>query len=459
MSGLAKIFETAKRSLFATRDAMDVTSHNIANAGTAGYTRQRAELTTTTPMRERAGLLGTGVEMSGVTRLRAKFIDTQYRATNQSLNSAAMQSRIFSQIEAIINEPSTNGLQSMMEGFSRAWQTLAATPEDMGVRQGVVQSALTLSKGLQAVYGGLTELRGDMKEEVSAEVDKINQLARQIADYNQKIVSAQNAGLSANDLMDSRDLTIDELSKVVNIRITLDAKGAINVSAGGMTIVNQMDTAALEVREIDSKLSVGLPQGSSAAVTSGELGGLLTQYNVTIPGYAASLDELGQSIMDSVNAVHSAGYGLKARPTDPSAPTGTLFFSSYGNGVLQVNAALEDDPSLIAASATGASGDNAQANRIASIFDAPTMQGGVVSHNQFYAAFAGKIGTDASDAAREETSQNLILTQIESQRSSFSGVSLDEEMTNMIKYQRAYDASAKLITVIDDMMNTIIQSI
>ncbi|MGE5314683.1 MAG: flagellar hook-associated protein FlgK [Acidobacteriota bacterium] len=460
MPGLSKVFETARRSLFAQRDAMDVTSHNIANAGTTGYTRQRAELTTTTPLPDRVGLLGTGVEMSSVSRLREKFIDTQYRNTNQSLSNASMQSRIFSQIEAIINEPSSNGLQSMMQGFSKAWQALAATPEDMGARQSVLQSASTLANGIQQIYSGLNQLRSDMKDEISSDIDKINELAKGIADFNEKIITAQNSGMTANDLMDSRDLKIDELSKIANIRTSFDAKGAINVSVGGISIVNQTDTVALRVRETGTKLSVTTTDFSSTAtLTAGELGGLMTQYNTTIPGYLSSIDEFGQSIMDSVNQAHASGYGLKASSSDPSAPTGTLFFSSYGNGVLSVNSSLATNPRLIAASSTGAAGDNIQANKIANIFDQPTMNGGTVSHNQFYTALVGKIGTDSSDASREEASQNLILSQIEAQRNSFSGVSLDEEMTNMIRYQRAYDASAKLVKVVDEMMTTIIQTI
>jgi flagellar hook-associated protein 1 len=459
MSGLSKIFETARRSLFAQRDAMDVTSHNIANAGTTGYTRQRAELTATTPLPEKVGLLGTGVEMSSVSRLRGQFIDTQYRNTNQSLNNASMQSRIFSQIEAVFNEPSDNGLQSMMQGFAKSWQTLAATPEDMGARQGVLQSATTLSNGIQAIYSGLNQLRSDMKDEVSADVDKINGLAKDIANFNEKIVTAQNSGMSANDLMDSRDLKIDELSAMVNIKTSADSKGAVNISVGGVSIVNQTETVDLQLDESGSKLTIGTSTGNGAIINAGEVGGLVQQYNTTIPGYLSSLDEFGQNLMDSVNAAHGAGYGLKANASDPSAPTGTPFFTSYGNGVLTVNPALTDNPSLIAASASGAPGDNAEANTIANIFDAPTMKGGTVTMNQFYAAFVGKVGTDSANAASEETSQNLILSQVESQRNSYSGVSLDEEMTNMLKFQRAYDASAKLIKTVDDMMTTIIQTV
>lgn len=462
MAALTQIFETARRSLLAQRDAMGVTSHNIANAGTVGYTRERAELTTTTPIPNRIGLLGTGVEMSSISRLREKFVDTQYRSTNQQLNNASTQSRIFSQIEAIVNEPSENGLQSMMQGFSKAWQSLAATPEDMSVRQIVLQSASTLSNGIQQLYSGLDQLRSDLKEEVSANVDKINVLAKDIADFNEKIKTANNTKMSANDLMDSRDLKIDELSAIANIRAVEDASGFVNVSIGGVSIVNQMSTTELLVVSTVTSTGTGVSvqAGSStnqAQITGGELGGLLQQYNTTIPGYKSQVDTLGQSIMDEVNALHTNGYGLKALSSDLSAPTGTQFFSGYSGGVLTINSDLVDNPSLIAASLTGAAGDNENANKIANIFDTPTMNTGTVSHNQFYAAFTSKIGTDASSASRDEQNQQLILTQVENQRNSYSGVSLDEEMTNMIKFQRAYDASAKLIKTVDEMMSTIIQ--
>jgi flagellar hook-associated protein 1 len=460
MAGLSQIFETARRSLFAQRDAMDVTSHNIANAGTAGYTRQRPELTTTIPLPDRVGMLGTGVEMSSISRLREQFIDTQYRSTNQSLNNASMQSRIFSQIEAVVNEPSDNGVQSMMQGFTKAWQSLAATPEDAGARSIVLQSASTLSNGIQQMYTGLTQLRSDMKDEISANVDKINGLATDIAALNQQIMTANNSKMSANDLMDSRDLKIDALSSIANIRASADTKGSINISVGGVSIVNQTDTIGLELKDNGTTLAVQAKNsGNSASLTGGELGGLMQQYNSVIPGYQASIDKFGQGIMDAVNAVHTVGYGLKLNASDPSAPTGTQFFTSYGNGVLTVNQALVDNPSLIAASTSGAPGDNAQANALAKVFDAPTMNGGASSLNQYYTSFTSKIGTDTSTASTDEQNQQLILTQLDSQRNSFSGVSLDEEMTNMLKFQRAYDASAKLVKTVDDMMVSIIQMV
>jgi flagellar hook-associated protein 1 FlgK len=330
----------------------------------------------------------------------------------------------------------------------------------MGARQSVLQSAQTLSNGIQQIYSGLNQLRSDIKDQASGDVDKINGLASDIADLNSKILAANNSGMSANDLMDSRDLKLDNLSQMVNIRTTTDSKGSINVSVGGVSIVNQMDTVKLQVKDVNSKLAItAVNSDGTASISSGELGGLVQQYNTTIPSYSSSLDTFAQNIMDSVNAVHTAGYGLKANEADPSAPTGTQFFTSYGNGVLAINPALTANPSLVAASSTGASGDNATANQIANIFDAPTMSGNTVSLNQFYTSFVGKIGTDSSNASNNETNQNLILTQVQSARNSFSGVSLDEEMTNMLKYQRAYDASAKLIKVVDDMMSTIISTI
>ncbi|HLP16653.1 MAG TPA: flagellar hook-associated protein FlgK [Bacteroidota bacterium] len=457
MAGLSKVFETARRSLFAQRDAMDVTSHNIANAGTTGFTRQRAELTTTTPLPDRVGLLGTGVEMSSVSRLREKFIDTQYRNTNQSLNNASMQSRIFSQIEGLLNEPSDNALQNMMQGFYKAWQTLASTPEDTGARQVVLQSARTLSNGINQLYTGFTQLQNDLKEEAVAKVDTVNALARDIASFNEKIMTAKNGNLSANDLMDSRDLKIDELSKLVNMRVSEDNQGALNVSVGGVSIVNQTDTISLELKDNGTTISINATGSSnSSQIINGELGGILKQYNTVLPAYKGSIDTMSQSIMDGVNAVHQTGYGLKTQATDPTAPTGTLFFTSYGNGVLTVNPDIVDNLNLIAASTDGSAGNNKTAIQIANLFDTPTMSGGTISVHQYYNAFASRIGTESADAARDEQSQTLILTQVEGQRNSFSGVSLDEEMTNMIKFQRAYDASAKLIKTVDDMMNSII---
>ncbi len=455
MAGINKVFETARRSLFAQRNAMDVTAHNIANAGTVGYTRQRADLTTTAPTRESVGLLGSGVELSSVSRLRDNFIDTQVRNSQQSLGSSTLQSRIFDQIEAIMNEPSSNGLQSMMQNFSKAWQTLATTPEDLGARQIVLQSARSLSTGIKQIQNNFSSLRSDIKDEIVSKVNKINTLTSQISDLNKKILDASNANLTANDLMDTRDNKIDELSQLANVKTYEDTKGVIRVNVGGVTVADENSAVPFSVTDNGTTLSVGIASSTSAAnINSGELGGMLTHYNDVIPKYMSDIDTLATSIFTEVNTVHNAGFGLGT-----PAPTGNDFFSSYTNGTLTITPTIESDPRLIAASKTGAAGDNDVATQIANIFETPTMNGGTVTHQQYYNMLLGKIGSDASRVKQETDGQQLIMIQLQSQRNSFSAVSLDEEMTNMIKFQRSYDASAKLIKAVDEMMSTIIQMV
>ncbi|HXF99248.1 MAG TPA: flagellar hook-associated protein FlgK, partial [Bacteroidota bacterium] len=233
MPGLFGLLEIGRRGLSAHTTAMNVTSHNIANATAPGYTRQRADLAATLPLRSVQGLLiGTGVTVEAIQRLRDRFIDTQYRQTNSSLGSANARYGVLSQVELSLGEPSENGLQAVLGRFFNSFQELASHPEEMGARQAVLQQANALVSTFNRISASLTTQRANVADDASNKVARINELTRQIAELNRRISVAQTSGSPPSDLMDQRDLALDELSRLASVSASLDSHGAMLVSIG-----------------------------------------------------------------------------------------------------------------------------------------------------------------------------------------------------------------------------------
>ena len=231
MSGLSLILETARRALMTQQAAISVTSHNISNASTEGYTRQRANLSATPALWERYGYVGTGVEVESITRLRDGYLDGQVRYSNSIESSATTQQNVLSQVEASFNEPSDAGLSSAMTAFFNSWQDLSTHPEDSSSRNAVIQQGTLLSQGFQRLHTELTQEYHSMNDDIAGTMSSINQLTSEISDLNTQIVAAQTTGAEPNDLEDARDSKLDDLSKLVNISVSTDTGGAASSTA------------------------------------------------------------------------------------------------------------------------------------------------------------------------------------------------------------------------------------
>ncbi len=435
--------------------AINVTGHNISNASTDGYSRQRVSLTETPALWERYGYLGTGVQVSSIDRMRDSFLDGQVRTSNGLESAATTQQQILSQVEASFNEPSDAGLSSTMTQFFNAWQTLSTHPEDSSSRNAVVQQGTLLAQSFQRLHSELTQEHDSLRDDIAAKLTSINQLTSEIADLNNKITSATAAGGVPNDLEDERDLKLDELSKLANISVSKDSGGAVMVSIGGMVVASRGGAVALSSQEANGQMQIVTAKDQvPVSVTSGELGGELNVFNTTLPGYLSKLDELAGALINRVNTLHSAGYGLGTPPS-----TGIAFFSGTGAADMAVNANVAADPNLVAASQDGNAGDNQVALAIANVANDKVLTGNTLTVSQFYSGLASSVGSDITGVQSTSNAQQLVLTQLENQRSSVSGVSLDEEMTNLIQYQHSYDAAARLVTIANNMFETVLNMV
>ncbi len=456
MPGLSGILEIARRALNSQRAALSTISHNVSNANTPGFSRQRVNLVQTLAEKVSYGLLGTGVSADRVERIRERFIDQQFRYANSSLGSAASQQEVLSQVEAIMNEPSDSGLNATMTKFFQSFQDLATNPTDSGSRNAVIQAGQLLSQTFQGLTTNLDSLHAGLIDNATLKVNQINQLAEEISSLDRQITTALATGKEPNDLKDQRDLRLDQLSQLANITVSEDTSGSIMVSIGGVAIASRAGAVPLQVRQVGSTLTiVNTGDGLPVKLNGGELGGILTTFNQTLPDYRNTLNEIASALIARVNQIHSAGYGIGNPP-----PTGFNFFTGTDATNITVNPAVVADINTISASgAPNEPGDNSVALALAGVETENLFTGNTSSIMQYYSGLVSKIGSTIVDTTSTITSQNLILDQLDGQRVSVSGVSIDEEMTNMIKYQRAFDAAARTVTTVDQMFQTIISMV
>ncbi|HIH96838.1 MAG TPA: flagellar hook-associated protein FlgK [Thermoplasmata archaeon] len=452
--------EIAMRSLRAHQRALDVTGHNVANANTPGFTRQRAVLATTEPFPMPAynrplttGQLGTGVTVESILRVRDAFLDTQIRKESLSLGEWEAVEGALQQMEVIFNEPSEAGLSSVMGDFWDGWQEFSKNPESLVTRASLREQSVTLSDAIKHIYTQLDELRSNLDGNVEIKVDQINTIARQIRDMNEQIIKIESTGDNANDLRDKRDLLLDELSKIINFTAVESDKGGVVIYIHGKPLVSDTDITELTTQA--NPLNNGLldvvwsDDLSLVQIEKGNLKGILNARDNYIPHYMNELDSLTSTLITEVNNLHNVGFALDG------ATTGLDFFTGTGAADIAVNPVFSD-LTLIAASQGGEAGDGLNALSIGQIKDALTMSGNTATFGDFYKSVIATLGVESQEATRLVANEKLLVEQLTNRREAVSGVSLDEEVINMLKYQRGYEAASRMVTVMDEMLDRLI---
>ncbi|MBO8159043.1 flagellar hook-associated protein FlgK [Thermosyntropha sp.] len=625
--------EIGKRSIMSHQTALEVAGHNISNTNTPGYTRQVANLQTTRPYHTpvmvnsgKAGQMGTGVTVKDIQRIRDAFIDEQIRNENKTAGYWNALQDALSKIEVILNEPSEDGLRSVMDLYWKSWQDLVANPESEAVRATVVQRAMAMADTFNHTYKQLKELREDVNASVAIKVVEINSIIQQVADLNQQILAINIAGKQPNDLLDKRDYLLDQLSHLTSVKIVQEQNGMVAVQMGGRTLVQGVEYYELGTVQDTQGMHMVIwkDTGVRANVEGGELRGLLdvrgkteraeepspSPYKEIVPEMMEQLNTLAKTIVLRTNELHRGGFSLNNQTTFPDG----INFFDQPDTLADINA-IEDwaeyikvaqniavDPKNIAAAAyrtwddsTGVLqkynfGDGANALKIAQLkhslndryvwaespslgslsfpydnisgdivityvddpaagttvtktinisaltppanyrdlaelayalqkylqedadlkandvlievrlsgdklifvggerfkeidatglnllkgnppISTPLMTAslvadksysGVINYvtcDDYWRAITANKGVQASEAKRMVDSQEILLNQLESKRQSVSGVSLDEEMANIIKFQHAYNAAARYITVMDESLEVIVNRI
>jgi flagellar hook-associated protein 1 FlgK len=503
--------ETARRSLFTTQSALNTTGHNIANANTAGYSRQIVNMTASRPIDAvgysksvAAGQLGTGVEATSITRVREKFLDNQFRNENKSNGNFTVQLDILNKLEGIVNEPSDTGIRTVISNFWNAWSDLSKNPENADGRKVVKEQTMAMVDAFNYTAKQLNDLKADLTENVDININTVNSITTSIAQLNGEIRRIEGLGDNANDLRDQRDLLTDQLSGFVNIRVEEQTTG-YRITMGNIELVQgenrfNVDTAAITTAYASGDLNSGAIYGtiySRDHFVEGyikELDNMVQtmangEFEVTLPkgsvlpegtilngvSYTGTSRTLTEDItvkVNGLNQLHQLGYSLAGDDAGlPFFTTSTGSTAGLTAANITLNPEIAANSNLIASSMrvtlnddgtqSVISGNNSLAILFSQMRDTRIDFDSGVGENKntidaYFRSVVGQLGVQAAEATRMQTNQQIIVDQVDSRRQSVSGVSLDEEMSNMIKFQHAYNAAARNMTMIDEILDKVI---
>jgi flagellar hook-associated protein FlgK len=456
---------TATTALWSQRRALDVTSQNIANVNTEGYSRQRAELrsvggSTVPAFFSTSTGIGGGVRADDVIRIRDAFLEG--RAHTERANQARLTAvtDALSLVERATREPGDTGVQKLLSEVWAGFEDVANAPEDGAARSQVLRRLGTLADGIRSTHATLGAQWQETRENVGVLVAEVNATAAEVAQLNDAIQLAVRDGFPANDLADRRDLLVVKLAGQIGATARPGADGAVDVSVGGISIVSAATATPLSMvgsldpddLDPDSAPAADAPRivtasGGHVVRVGGTAGGQLTALTDVLPRYRDELDDLAAQLADTLNAVHQAGTDLTG------AAGGPLLGSTSGPVGAATLVLLVTDPDRLAAASTApgtVTFDNGNALALAALRQQP---GGP---DATYRRTIVELGVESTVAGRDLDIQSVITAQVDAARDSVAGVDLDEEMTNMLSFQHAYAAAARLVTAIDETLDILI---
>jgi flagellar hook-associated protein 1 len=422
--------QTTLRGLLAQQEALDTAGHNVANANTPGYSRQQVVLTATQPLlvpgnsivTGAGAQIGTGVDVTAISRIRDVFLDVQYRAQATSLGDASTRASSLDQAQLAFAEPSDSGIAAGLQKFWSSWSDVANAPTSQPAREALIANAQALTQMFATVSAQLSTVAAQAGQEYAAETGPSGGVAlwaKQLAGLNAAISDAVSTGQTPSDLMDQRDQLVDKLASLAQVSVTDLGNGAQKIDFGGVTLV-------------DPSAPGGYTWPQTLTSPGGKLGALQALASPGGPAltYRSQLDAVAADLVSKVNALHPA----------------TPFFDPAGTTAATIGVVAT--ASTAQTSSTGDPGGNDVAQAIAS------LRGG--STDQMYGTLVAQIGVDVNAANNAESISQTLADAVDKRRQSVSGVSLDEEMTNLVRFQRGYQASARAMTTLDDMLDTLI---
>jgi flagellar hook-associated protein 1 FlgK len=451
MTSLNASLETALSGLIAEQGALQTTTNNVANVNTPGYSRQRPLLVESDPVLIDPLTFGTGVKLQGIESIRDPILETQIQQQTQGGGQFGALASALQQVQVNFTS-STGDIGTAISSFFDSINQLSTNPANLSLRQGVLTAADNLATSFNNTADNLSQQRASLDLNVVQQVSQINQLSAQVAQLNRQISDLQNAGEDAGSFIDSRTQAIDQLSALVDVSVIPSDNTLTLTTASGAPLVAGQQSFALQTQLTPSGLHDIYSQGQdvTGAIVSGQLGGSLQARDQQIPAIQSQLDTLAAGLANSVNTVQAAGFDLSGNP-------GTNLFNPppvTGAGAAASISVALTDPALIAASSDGSAGSNGNAEALYALLSQPIING--QNPTDYYSNVVFNVGNDVANANAEQTASGLVLQQLNDQRSSISGVSLDEEAANLVQYQQAYDASAQAITAINNMMFAVI---
>jgi len=463
--GIGNLLDVASRALSVYQDAMSITGQNISNANNTDYSKQKVIFASDVTV----GGTGNGVKIADIERVRNTLIDTQVQNYQSTLSDSTKRSDSLQQIESVLDEPSTDGLSTYFTNFFNSFSQLTATPNSTSLRLNVIQQAQQLSTRFKEVIDGILTVQSSLQSDASADVTSINGYLKDICQYNREIKAATIQGTNTNQLKDERDAEITKLSSLINISVKQGNYGVATVNVAGLQGADEQGYNQFQLASVNGQMRIASQNDSTnyGIVNSGEMNAILDLFNNKIPSYKSNFDTLANVFVDQVNSIHMSGNTLVQGSV---SSTGIPFFgkldssgkviNAYQDGVLNINTDISNNSNNIAASATANTDSNGDvANQISQLGDSKLTSLNGKSILDYYNTVLNNEGTEKVSADNSVTSSTAILKSLQKQQSSTSGVSSDEEMTNVLVYQRSYEAAAKLVSIANDMLTTIINMV
>lgn len=466
---LPNIMLTGRSGMVAAKGQMATTSHNIANANTEGFSRQRTNQSTGISVPHGSkNLIGSGTQLARTERINDSYVEKQVRNANKELAHMEEKDLTLKQTEDVFNEMGGEGLNRLVARFFNDFRKLANEPDSEAIRQSVRESTQAMINDFHRLRTQIEDVRKHTDSRIEGFVSEANMLTKEVKDLTQKIKVLEISGASANDLKDHRDLALKKLSSYFDVSMHPDKDGGYNVDLTGVgPLISGPNAESLAVYR-SPKDDQGKPEGALSitftgsangdvthAMKGGKIGALLEVRDKTLSSILERVDELAATVVDSVNAIHTEGYnryGVK----------GVLFFKPItiqdrAASNIQLSDEIGSDINQIAtAGIPDSPGDNRIAVAISQIQNMKIMGNGNSSMDDYYNSIVSDVGVAANRNRAAMTQQKDISLQLNKIRDQISGVSIDEETTNLLQYQRAFEASAKVIQVADEALKTVL---
>lgn len=452
--------ESSRRALNAFQRSLDTTGHNIANVNTKGFSRQRAELGVSTPNTHVAGRtinIGSGVNLVQISRSRDTFLESRRQDVNGDQGRSEAGLSLLERVQSSFLDVSGKGISSALDSFYNSWSSLANDPSSTTNRQQVLSSARDLSTKVRTAYSDLKSVSDSQTKAVSDTIGQIQSYADQIGKLNAEIRANMAGGGLPNDLMDQRDQAVAELSKLVNIDTNLGSDNSLSVFVGSLPLVDQVGSRTFPT-SFDTATSTVNDGGSiNWPISSGYLKGQFDGLG-DVASYMTQLDNLANTLRSQVNSLHTSG-------VTNSGAVGGFFFSDnattpiLGAANLYVDSSLDANPALLVTGTTSAAGDGTIATAMSKLRDQSVAGLGSQTTRGYFSALLSTVGRDIATAQNDRDTAYALGEQVESQIQDVSGVNLDDELANLQQFQRSYQASAKVLSMMDEMLGDLINMV
>jgi flagellar hook-associated protein 1 FlgK len=460
--GLTDILNTARDAMTAQTFGLTITGQNVSNVNTPGYVRRQALLET----RDMGpGTFG-GVNVAGIRRVADQFIDQRHLSLTGLSAEASARDQLLGQAEALFNDFAGTGLSSSMNSLFSSFSGMSSLPNDPTTRATVLERAETFAGQVNTAADQIANFRTELFSQARDVVGEINSKLDTIASLSGRINDAQAAGQDAADLRDKRDALLVELTQKIEVRTYNDGNGQLVVQGPGVTLIQGQSARHLELDVADdgsvhvlARTAGGAGGDVTKFLSGGELAGVLNVRDHEAVEMQNDLDEFAFHLAGQINSVHAAGFGLDGQSGRAFFDAGTTVKGAAGSLKISDDVAGQPDRLAAASSVTALPGDGGQAMLLAAVADSPVTGLNGQSPGEAYGRLVGRVGQRKQNAATDLETRDAMTAQIETMRQSVSGVSLDEEMVALTKYQRAFEAASRVFTTADQLLEDLINTL